>query len=245
MADIRDMMCEISRIQTLRVAPGLAARSRPESEERAEGTAVLRMAQYWLELLGHLPADVLHAAVSTCLTSPTRPAWIQPGDILDAARASSSDGAAPAWGELVARVRRRSGIPLYPEDSDDPEVGGQIRDVIVRRSPNRFRAHLPGAPEFIETVTKLDRPQRADGRWRVAGDELRQTDPQAEAVVWTCIDAAGGMLALRSAVQQAAEGQAIALDRFRIAFFGAWGRAVASEQGQTTRMLTDASRRPA
>ena len=59
MADIRDMMMEINRIQTLRLAPGLAARTRPESEERTEAAADLQKVRIsvtpvegWLTVVG-------------------------------------------------------------------------------------------------------------------------------------------------------------------------------------------------
>lgn len=141
----------------------------------------------------------LMKAVATLMAHTQERFWPTPGVLIGCIRAPDAkhnrEGAADAaLAELRARARRWQRPPVGPDDQDVEVLEAGPVMIADRFLPGRTRqATLPdGSP--------LVRPRRrADGRWRVAGDELVQTDREAEAVVWRVLSAVGGIDVFRAA----------------------------------------------
>lgn len=168
--------------------------ARRAAARRATGEA-------WELALGRAGVDdaTLMTAVATLMAHTAERYWPTPGVLIGCIRAPDAkhnrEGAADAaLAELRARSRRWQRPPVSPSDPDVEVLPASPVMIADRFLPRRTRqATLPdGSP--------LVRPRRrADGRWRVAGDELVQTDREAEGVVWRVLSAVGGVEILRAA----------------------------------------------
>jgi hypothetical protein len=168
--------------------------ARRAAARRATGEA-------WELALGHAGVDdaTLMTAVATLMAHTAERYWPTPGVLIGCIRTPDAkhnrEGAADAaLAELRARARRWQRPPVSPSDPDVDVLPASPVMILDRFNLGRQR------PATLPDGTPLVRPERrVDGRWRVAGDELRQTDPGAEAAVWRVLNAIGGVDVLRAA----------------------------------------------
>lgn len=168
--------------------------ARRSAARRATGEA-------WELALHAAGADdgALMKAVATLMAHTQERYWPTPGVLIGCIRAPDAkhnrEGAADAaLAELRARARRWQRPPVGPDDGDVAVLGAGPVMIADRFNLGRER------PATLPDGSPLVRPRRrTDGRWRVAGDELVQTDREAEAVVWRVLSAVGGIDVLRAA----------------------------------------------
>lgn len=182
--------------------------ARRAAARRATGEA-------WELALGHAGVDdaTLMTAVATLMAHTAERYWPTPGVLIGYIRTPDAkhnrEGAADAaLAELRARSRKWKAGPVSP-DCADCEIIPPRPVMVSTRLATRALPHNAtdswGNPIRVYQLTDaqgapiIRDAHRADGGWRVAGDELRQTDRELEVVVWRVLRALGGIDALRLA----------------------------------------------
>lgn len=141
----------------------------------------------------------LMTAVGVLMAHTTERFWPTPGVLIGCIKPSSGkadqEGAADAaLAELRIRAGRWRSAPVSPVEPDCEVL--PAGPVLIA---DRFNAGRKVQPRDADGNPLVRPARRVDGRWRVSGDELRQTDREAEAVVWRVLSSLGGIDALRLA----------------------------------------------
>lgn len=158
---------------------------------------VIAKSDAWMVPLREVRDDQLAAAALAWITRPRHGFPVRPSDLLGIIVPATDDNDHHAAAEaalmvLRARATRWQTDPVSPSDPDCEIV--EPVPVMVR---DRFNGNCLRPVHNPDGSTRMTVRNRADGRWRVAGDAFTQTDVATERAVWAVLEALGGIWPLR------------------------------------------------